>query len=165
MLVFTNEIVRQVLDGGTVSYFVRLLCHAGYARHPRDPVAALAVTAAALCDVFRAWPSAVLVRDLAQQVTFPFARDDAHAAALRLLVQRTLEAERHGELVTFRLEDVVPLTSLRNMGTQPLLDAKKAIQGVARPSTDIVAADRVWRARGVVCPIWAGELAVDLEGP
>lgn len=54
VLVFTNEIVRQVKDTGTVSYFARLLCRAGYAQHRRDPAAALAVTAAALCDVFRA---------------------------------------------------------------------------------------------------------------
>lgn len=86
----------------------------------------------------------MLVRDLAEQVTFPFARDDAHAAALRLLVQCILAAERHVEgRRMFQIKDATPLMSPRRMGTQPLLDAMKAIRGATGPLSDIVAADRV----------------------
>lgn len=145
---------------------VRLLCRAGYAQHRRDAAAALVVTAAALCDVLRARPPAVMVRDLAEHVTFPLIRDDAYAAALRLLVQRTVAAERLDEgRRTFWFKEATPLMSLRHTGAQALLDAMNAIRGATGPLTDIGAAYRVWRTRGVVCPIWAGDLAVDWRGP
>ncbi|KAK1861093.1 hypothetical protein I4F81_003677 [Pyropia yezoensis] len=165
VLVFTNEIVRQVVDQGYLSDAVGHLCLVGYKNCPNDPAAALHATVRTFCDVLRAWPSAVVVRELARDLSFPIARDGAHVTALYDLARQIVAQRARLKASQFDATHVSPILSLPSMGRQPLLDALEAVRSVARSSAGYQVHDRLWRSDGIVCPLWAGSLGTCLGAP
>ncbi|KAK1859120.1 hypothetical protein I4F81_001717 [Pyropia yezoensis] len=165
VLVFTNEIVRQVVDQGYLSDAVGRLCLVGYKNCPNDPAAALHATVRTFCDVLRAWPSAVVVRELARDLSFPIARDGAHVTALYDLVRQIVAQRAPLKASPFDATHVSPILSLPSMGRQPLLDALEAVRSVAGSSAGYQVHDGLWRTDGIVCPLWSGSFGTCLGAP